>query len=227
MLAIAQRGREAGLMTERIVAADEFAAVVGLPSQIAQVDAPTIQVLLNASREDGAGGRRAFLREGPEQQTAANFPGRVFDQGQMQTLGLGPELRDIAQILGVGGDLLEQAPGRFHGGQILLALIFLSAFANQSVFAPDALDGHVRNGEIKLSFQTSRSKGGQLATQRQDLLLNFGRCLVWAMAMSTAVFAQPGRPVLLKAAQPFPHRWHRGGKGTGGGFDPVLAGVLH
>ncbi len=162
MLAIAQSGREAGAMTLRIVAADEFAAVVGLPSQIAQVDAPTIQVLLNASREDGAGGRRAFLREGPEQQTAANFPRRVFDQGQRQTLGLGPELRDIAQILGVGGDLLEQAPGGFDGGQILLALMFLSAFANQSVFAPDALDGHVRNGKIELSFQTGRSKGGQL-----------------------------------------------------------------
>ena len=174
-----------------------------LPSQIAQVDAPTIEVLLNASGEDGAGDRRSILCEGPEQQTAANFPGRVFDQGQTQTLGLKPELWDNAQILGVGGDLLEQARGRFHGGQILLALIFPSAFAKQSVFAPDALDGHVRNGEIKLSFQTSRSKGEQLATHGQDLLLDFGRSLVWAMAMSTAVFAQLGRPTLLKAAQPF------------------------
>jgi hypothetical protein len=110
MLVIAQSDREAGTMTERIVAADEFAAFVSLPSQIAQVDAPTIQVLLYASREDGAGGRRAFLRNGPEQQTAANFPRRVFDQRQMQTLSLGPELRNIAQILGISGGLLEQAP---------------------------------------------------------------------------------------------------------------------
>lgn len=79
MLAIAQSGREAGAMTEGIVTADEFAAVVGLTSQIEQVDAPTIQVLLNASGEDGAGGRRAFLGEGPKHQTAENFPGRVFD----------------------------------------------------------------------------------------------------------------------------------------------------
>jgi hypothetical protein len=75
--------------------------------------------------------------------------------------------------------------------------------------------------------RASRSKDGQFATQRQELLLDFGRGLVWAMAMSTAVFAQPGRPMLLKAAQPFPHRRHRGRKGMGGGFDPVLAGVLH
>ena len=83
------------------------------------------------------------------------------------------------------------------------------------------------NGKIELSFQTGRSKGGQLATQRQNLLLDLGRGFVWAMLMSTAVFAQSRRPVLLKATQPFPHRRHRGGKGTGGGFDPVLAGVLH
>ena len=67
----------------------------------------------------------------PEEQTAANFPRRVFDQRQTQALGLGQELR------------------------------------------------------------------------------------------------QPRRPVLLKATQPFPHRWHRGDKGSGCGFDPALTGVLH
>ncbi|HYL74147.1 MAG TPA: hypothetical protein VEU96_08060 [Bryobacteraceae bacterium] len=227
VLAVAQSGGETRAMALRIVAADEFAAVVGLPGQIAQVHAPTIQVPLNASGEDGAGRRRAFLGEGPEQQTAAHFPRRVFDPGQTQALGLGPELRNIAQILGIGGDLLEQAPGGFHCGQVLLALILFPALGKQAVFAPDALDGHMRNGEIELSFQTGRSKGGQPAAQCQDLLLDLGRGLVRAMAMSAAVFSQPGRPVLLKATQPFPYRWHRGGKGSGGGFDPVLARVRH
>ena len=92
---------------------------------------------------------------------------------------------------------------------------------------PDALDGHVRDGEIELSFQTGRSKGGQLLTQSQDLLLDLGRCFVWAMVMGAAMFAQPGRPVLLKATQPFPHRRHRGGKGPGRRFNPVQAGELH
>jgi hypothetical protein len=122
---------------------------------------------------------------------------------------------------------LEQAPGGFHGGQILFALIFLSAFTNQSVFAPDALDGHVRNSEIELPFQTGGSEGGQLLAQSQDLLFDLGRGFVWAMVMSAAVFAQSGRSVLLIATQPFPHRWHRGGESSGGRFDPVLTGVLH
>jgi hypothetical protein len=145
----------------------------------------------------------------------------------MQALSLRPELRNIAEILGIGGDLLEQAPSRFHGCQILFALIFFSAFAHQSVLAPDALDSHVRNGEIELSFQTGCSKGGQLASQSQDLLLDRGRGFVGAMLMSTAVLPQPGWPVLLKATQPFPYRRHRGSKGAGRRFDPVLAGVLH
>ena len=101
MLAIAQSGGETGAVPLGIVTTNEFAAVVGLPGQVAQVHAPTIQVLLNASGEDGASRRRAFLRKGPEQQTAANLPRRVFDQRQTQALSLRPELRNIAQILGV------------------------------------------------------------------------------------------------------------------------------
>ena len=92
---------------------------------------------------------------------------------------------------------MKQPPSGFHGSQILLALIFFSAFANQSVLAPDALDSHVRNGKIELSFQTGRSKGGQLATQTQDLLLDLGRGFVGAMLMSTAMFPQPRRPMLM------------------------------
>jgi hypothetical protein len=47
-----------------------------------------------------------------------------------QLLGLGPELRNIAEILGVGADLLEQPPGRFHRRDVLLALIFAAALAD-------------------------------------------------------------------------------------------------
>src|SRR5258708_24870988 len=125
--AIAQSGGEASAMTVRIVAADEFAAVVGLPSQIAQVHSPTIQVLLNASGEDGTGRRRAFLCEGPEQQSAANFPRRVFAQRQTPALGLGPERRNITQILGIGGDLLVTPPCRVHRSPVLVSVISCSS----------------------------------------------------------------------------------------------------
>src|SRR6266436_4895387 len=43
-------------MTATIMAADELGTVVGLPDQIAQRDAATIKVLLNAGGEDGTGG---------------------------------------------------------------------------------------------------------------------------------------------------------------------------
>jgi len=146
MLAVAQSRGKAGALSVPIVAADEFATVVGLPGQIAQRHVPTVQVLLNASSEDGAGRRRTFLSEGPEEQSAADFARGVFDQRQTQALSLGPEPRDIAKILGIGGDLLEQPPGGFDGGQVLFALIFLSAFADQSVRAPDALHAPILSG---------------------------------------------------------------------------------
>ena len=59
----------------------EFAAVVGLPDQIAQRDAVAIQVLLDAGSENGAGRGAAFLGKGPEQQAAANIASGVLDDG--------------------------------------------------------------------------------------------------------------------------------------------------
>src|SRR5690242_20886002 len=65
----------------------EFATIVGLPDQIAQRNTIAFQVLLNARGEDRTGGSPAILREGPEQQTAANFPGGVLNQRQVQKIG--------------------------------------------------------------------------------------------------------------------------------------------
>src|ERR1035437_9902659 len=59
----------------------EFAAVVGLPDQIPQRDTVTIQVLLDAGSEDGAGSCPAFFGKRPEQQTATNLAGGVLDDG--------------------------------------------------------------------------------------------------------------------------------------------------
>jgi len=95
------------------------------------------------------------------------------------------------------------------------------------VLAPDALDGHVRNREIELSFQTRCAKGGQRLAQGQDLLLDLGRGFVWAMPMSAAMFPESARPVLPITTQPFPHRGHGRGEGSGRRFDPVPTGVLH
>ncbi len=80
MLAVSQRGGEAGGLAGGIVASDEFAAIVSLPGQVAQIDAAAIQVLLDARGEDRAGRRGTFLCESPEQQATANLACRVFHQ---------------------------------------------------------------------------------------------------------------------------------------------------
>ena len=86
MLAVAESGGEIAF---------ELAAVVGLPSQIAQRDAVAMQMLLNARGENGAGGSRALFSEGPEQQAAAHIAGGVLDGGQAQSLSLRPVVGDV------------------------------------------------------------------------------------------------------------------------------------
>src|SRR5713226_1930699 len=98
-------------MTAAIMAADELRAVVGLPDQVAERDAATIEVLLNAGGEDGTGGGGTALGEGPEQQAAAHLAGGVFDRREIEGLGLRPVAGDIVEVFGVGGGLLKDAPG--------------------------------------------------------------------------------------------------------------------
>ena len=95
------------------MAANEFAAIVSLPGQVAQIDAAAIQVLLDARGEDCAGRRGTFLCERPEQQATAN--------------------------------------------------LLSSPFADQPVPAPEALDSHVREGQVELALETGSAEGGQLS----------------------------------------------------------------
>jgi len=59
--------------------ASEFAAVFGLPDQIAETDSVAIQMLLNARREDSTGRGTALIGKGPEQQAAANVASSVLN----------------------------------------------------------------------------------------------------------------------------------------------------
>src|SRR5258708_30269057 len=103
-------------MTAAIMAADELGTVVGLPDQIAQRDAATIEVLLNAGGEDGTGGGGTALGKGPEQQAAAHLASGVLDGGQIEDLRLRPVAGDIVEVLGIGGDPLKRAPNPLDAG---------------------------------------------------------------------------------------------------------------
>jgi len=120
VLAVAQGSGKAGAVAVAVEAADELAAVVGLPDQIAQRNAAALQVLLNAGGKDGAGGGGAALGKGPEQQAAAHVAGGVLHGGQIEGLGLRPVMGDVVEIFGVGRDLLKDAPGGFDVGEVLL-----------------------------------------------------------------------------------------------------------
>ena len=177
-----------------------------------------MQMLLNASGEHRAGRGAATLGERPEQQPAAHFAGGVLDQRQAEPLGLGPEARNIAEILGVGGDLLEQPPGGFDSGEVLFALVFPAPFADQPVLAPDALNGHVADGQVELALQARGTEGGQLPSESENLLLDLGRGLPRRVMRSAAVFLQARRAVLPVSSPPLTD-------GEGGGEEEPCGGL--
>src|SRR5260370_38763255 len=128
-------------MTAAIMAADELGTVVGLPDQIAQRDAATIEVLLNAGGEDGTGGGGTALGKGPEQQAAAHFAGGVFDSREIEGLRLRPVAGDVVESLGVGGNLLKDAPGGLDVGEGLFGLNLALPFFRRPWRAPARFQG--------------------------------------------------------------------------------------
>ena len=131
---------------------------------------------------------------------------------------MGPEARNIAEILGVGGDLLEQPPGGFDSGEVLFALVFPAPFADQPVLAPDALNGHVADGQVELALQARGTEGGQLPSESENLLLDLGRGLPRRVMRSAAVFLQARRAVLPVSSPPLTD-------GEGGGEEEPCGGL--
>jgi hypothetical protein len=208
-----------------IVAADELGAVISLPDQIAQGDAATVEVLLNAGGEDGTGGGGAALSKGPEQQAAAHFASRVLDGGQIEGLGLRPVAWDVVEILGVGGDLLKDAPGGLDVSEVLFALIFALAFFEQTVLAPDAFQGAMAQREIELADETASAEGKQLLAQSDDLLFDGGGSFAGLAMRSAGEFDQTARTLLLVTPQPLAHGGDSGLEQTSSGLDAMLTSV--
>ena len=209
------------------MSADELRAVVGLPDQVAERDAATIKMLLNASGEDGAGGGRTALREGPEQQAAAHLASGVLDGGQIEDLRLRPVAGDIVEVLGIGGDLLKDAPSGFDVGEVLFALIFALAFFQQTVLTPDALQSTMAEGEIELANQATSAEGEQPLAQSDDLLFDVGGSFARLVMRSAGMLDEPARALLLITAQPLAHGGDGGLKQAGGGLDASLPSRLH
>ncbi len=149
-------------MAVAIEAADELAAVVGLPDQVAERNAAALKMLLYAGGKDSAGSGGTALSESPKQQAAAYVAGGVLDGGQSEGLSLGPVVGNIVEIFGIGGDLLKDTPSGLDVGEVLFALVFAPALVQQTVLAPDAFQGAMAEREIELANEAARAESGQL-----------------------------------------------------------------
>src|SRR5260370_37598869 len=109
---------------------------------------------------------------------------------------------DSVGVLGVGGDLLKDAPSGFDVGEVLFALIFALAFFQQTMLAPDALQGTMAEGEIELANETASAEGEQLLAQSDDLLFDGGGRLAGLVVRMTGKFDQTAQSVMLKTTAP-------------------------
>ena len=132
---------------------------------------------------------------------------------------------DVVEVLGVGGDWLEQAPGGFDGGPVLFLLVLAAAFGNQTVLPPDAVRGSRRGRQVELAPQALRAEGGQVAAEFPDALFPFPRNFVWTGVRRAGEGLKSLQARGLVAPQPLPHGRHGGLKEARRRLDPVLAGV--
>jgi hypothetical protein len=227
VLAVSQRGGEARGLAVAVVGAGELGAVVGLPGQVAEVDAVGGEVALHTRGEELAGAGGAASGEGEEEQPAAHLAGGVLDERQAQALGLRPVVRDIFEVFGVGRELLEEAPLGFEVGQVLFALVLAAAAVDQPVGAPDALQGAVAEGEVELADQSAGAESGQATAQGHHGLLDLGRGLARLAVGRSRAPQQALGAFLLIAPHPLAHGAAGGLEGARGGFQTVLASVLH
>ncbi|HEX5481502.1 MAG TPA: hypothetical protein VFZ08_02625 [Terriglobia bacterium] len=205
--------------------AGELTAIIGLPDEVAEFDAAASQVSLNAGGEAGAGRSRAAGSKSQELQAAADFPGGVLNDRQIESPGLRPVARKIIEVLGIGGDLLKGAPGGFDRRQILLALILFAAAVDQAVSVPDPFQSPMAQGEIELTNQAAGAEGVQMAAEFDDLLFDRGRSLMRLMAASAGMLLQTLQALRLETPHPFAHGGHGGGEGTSRRLDAVLTGM--
>ena len=85
----------------RLQCANKLAAVIGLPSQVGEVDAAALEMGLDALSNQFTGSFGAALGEGQENQAAADVACGVLDGRQAKALRLRPVGGEIIQVLGM------------------------------------------------------------------------------------------------------------------------------
>jgi hypothetical protein len=84
---------------------------------------------------------------------------------------------DIVEILGVGRDLLKQAPSGLDRRQILFALILSASLGHQPVVASNAFQGAMGQRQVEFADQPASAEGGELLPQGDGLLFDLRRGL--------------------------------------------------
>jgi len=101
-------------------------------------------------------------------------------------------MRDVLQILGVGGELAEELPVAFDVAKLFLGDVLLFARPGQGVLLEDASDGIVAARKVEFMLEALGAEAGLLAESDNDALQTGGG-LMRAMVRAAGAFGQRRR----------------------------------
>jgi len=220
------QGADGGRQALFVLVFQELTAVIGLPGEGGERDAVAGEVDGELFGQEGGVGLGEFVGVAGEGGTGDDFAGGVLEAGQFEVGHLRPIVRDVLQILGVGGKLAEELPVAFDGAELFFGGGLLLAGSHQLMVTKDAGDGVVTARQGKLVAEAFGPKAG-LAAEFNDLTFEAGARLVGTVLGATAVLLQGGRFPRLGTAQPLAHGVARAAELPCRGLEPVAASIGH
>ena len=202
---------------------EELTTVIGLPGEAGEIHAVAGEVDGELFGQEGGVRLGEFVGIAGETSAGDGFAGGVLEAGEFEAGHLRPIVRNVLQILGVGGELAEEGPEAFDLAELFFGGGFLFAGASEFVVADDTGDGVVTDGEVELLFETLGAEGGLLA-ELDDLTFEAAGGLVRAMMGSAGAFLQCGGFAGHVAAQPFADGVAGAAELASGGLETVGAG---
>ena len=161
---------EAGAGAIGFEGADELAAVIGLPDEVGKSRPQRCRCDWMRWANRALAPAERWWAKARNCKPLRTSRAVYWTAGQAAGLHLGPIVRDIVEVLGVGGDLLAKPPGGFQRRQVLLLLVLAAAGMDQAVLCAGCAGWPYGGGADPTRACRRRApKVGKLAPQGDDV----------------------------------------------------------
>ncbi len=220
---LAPQGALGGGQPLRWLIFQELTAVVGLPDHPGEVHAVTGQGHRQLFGQEGGIAFGPFIGITGKAGAGDGLADGVLEAGQVEVGHLRPVMRDILEILGVGGELAKEFPVAFDRAELLFGGGFLFPRPCPLMRSKDPGKGVVAARQVKFPLEALGAEAGW-AAQFDDLAFQTLGDLVGRVLGATAAFDPSGGFTGLITAPPFADGVAGAAELAGGSLDAVGAG---